>query len=207
MHDGRRFGGTGLLCSALMFSLGWGCNKEESVEPEATDEAGETEEVAEEGPDPTRIPVAGEGKERGRIQGDVEVAGFAGGLIHIDAVVEEEGENVVVAKATFDKPGPYRLVVKGEHPEVNLVVYLDVDGDGPTAGDRRYEYPGNPVALAEGERIEGLTIVVESDTEELAGEHDPDDNSPINAPTGPSERVDDEASEEAPEEVEEGEES
>jgi hypothetical protein len=109
---------------------------------------------------PDRVPVAGEGKERARIMGTVEVPGYKQGTVQLDAVVDLDGTPQVVANERYPKPGQFRLVIRGAHESVDLIVYVDVDDDGPTAGDLRYEYEGNPVMLADGERIEGLVITV-----------------------------------------------
>jgi hypothetical protein len=109
---------------------------------------------------PDRVPVAGEGKERARIMGTVEVPGYKQGTVQLDAVVDMDGTPQVVANERYPKPGQFRLVIRGAHESVDLIVYVDVDDDGPTAGDLRYEYDGNPVMLADGERIEGLIITV-----------------------------------------------
>ena len=121
----------------------------------------------EEGANPDRVPIAGEGKERGRILGTLEVPGYQKGTIQLDAVVELESGAKVIANERYRKPGPFRLVIRGEYTEVNLVAYLDLDDDGPTAGDLRYEYEGNPISLADGERIEGLVVTVVEQTEQV----------------------------------------
>ncbi|MEE2750255.1 MAG: hypothetical protein VX519_02400 [Myxococcota bacterium] len=126
------------------------------------------------GATPDRVPIAGEGKERGRILGTIEVPGYEKGIIQLDAVVELEEGAKVIANERYKRPGPFRLVVRGDYEEVNLIAYLDLDDDGPTAGDLRYEYEGNPVSLAEGERIEGLIVTVVAEPEEAAGEPQPE---------------------------------
>ena len=134
--------------------------------------AGEGAEASAADPDslgaaPDRVPVAGEGKERARIMGTVEVPGYKQGTVQLDAVVDLDGTPQVVANERYPKPGQFRLVIRGAHESVDLIVYVDVDDDGPTAGDLRYEYDGNPVMLADGERIEGLVITVK-DTQTTA---------------------------------------
>ena len=112
---------------------------------------------------PDRVPVAGEGKERARIMGTVDVPNYKQGTVQLDAVVDMDGTPQVVANERYPKPGQFRLVIRGNHESVDLIVYVDVDDDGPTAGDLRYEYDGNPVMLADGERIEGLVITVKEE--------------------------------------------
>jgi len=135
---------------------------EDQVEPEGAEgaEAGSEEGL---GAAPDRLPVAGEGKERARIHGTLVYSAYEKGTVQLDAVVEVEGTPQVVANERYPKPGDFRLVIRGDHESVNLVVYVDLDEDGPTAGDLRYEYEGNPVMLAEGERIEGLVINVKDE--------------------------------------------
>jgi len=99
------------------------------------------------GPSADNIPIAGDGEIQARISGVVEVPDFNGQVIQFDALAEFEGQSVVVANERYDAPGEFRLVVRGEHESVDVIVYLDVDGDGPSQGDLRYEYPGNPISL------------------------------------------------------------
>jgi hypothetical protein len=144
-----------------------GVEGEEAAQEEGSSSGDEAEAAAADpdslGAAPDRVPVAGEGKERARIMGTVEVPGYKQGTVQLDAVVEVDGTPQVVANERYPKPGQFRLVIRGAHESVDLIVYLDVDDDGPTAGDLRYEYDGNPVMLAEGERIEGLVITVKEE--------------------------------------------
>lgn len=123
---------------------------------------------------PDNVPLAGEGEVTARIQGTLEVPEFKGGLIQLDAVAEVDGQNQVVANERYEEPGDFRLVVRGEHSAVNIVVYLIAEGnEGPGAGDVRFEYPGNPISLEnDGEvmEIEGLVVrVVPEDAVETGG--------------------------------------
>ncbi len=144
-----------------------GVEGEEAGEAEASLSGDEAEASAADpdslGAAPDRVPVAGEGKERARIMGTVDVPGYKQGTVQLDAVVDLDGTPQVVANERYPKPGQFRLVIRGNHESVDLIVYVDVDDDGPTAGDLRYEYDGNPVMLADGERIEGLVITVKED--------------------------------------------
>jgi hypothetical protein len=129
-----------------------------------TEEAGDAPSKAQDdGANPERVPIAGEGKERGRILGTIEVEGYTKGTIQLDAVVDIDGGAKVIANERYQRPGPFRLVVRGAYDEVNLIAYLDIDDDGPTAGDLRVEYAGNPIKMADGERIEGLVVRVVED--------------------------------------------
>ena len=123
---------------------------------------------------PDNVPLAGEGEVTARIQGSIVVPDFKGGLIQLDAVAEVDGQNQVVANERYEEPGDFRLVVRGEHSSVNIVVYLIAEGnEGPGAGDIRFEYPGNPVSLendGEVKEIEGLVVtVVPEDAVEAGG--------------------------------------
>lgn len=102
-------------------------------------------------PSPDHVPVAGEGEISARLSGKVEVPDFAGGMIQLDAVAKVDGQSHVVANERYDEPGDFRLVVRGEHKSVDIVVYLISGDGGPAAGDVRFEYPGNPVSLIAGE--------------------------------------------------------
>jgi hypothetical protein len=99
---------------------------------------------------PDHVPVAGEGEISARLSGRVEVPDFTGGMIQMDAVAEVNGQSHVVANERYEEPGDFRLVVRGEHTSVDIFVYLIAGDSGPGAGDTRFEYPGNPVALGEG---------------------------------------------------------
>ena len=182
----------GLHVFALLFGIGCGAEEAEELvsgtELDVSEEAGDGEaEGAEEenapsgsadeelgGATPDRVPIAGEGKERGRILGTIEVPGYKKGTIQLDAVVELEDGAKVIANERYRRPGPFRLVVRGDYEEVNLIAYLDLDDDGPTAGDLRYEYEGNPITLADGERIEGLVVTVLDEPTEVLEEPPPD---------------------------------
>ena len=96
---------------------------------------------------PDHVPVAGEGEVSARLSGKVEVPDFSGGMIQMDAVAEVDGQSHVVANERYDEPGEFRLVVRGTHKAVDIVVYLIKGDGGPSAGDVRFEYPGNPVSL------------------------------------------------------------
>ena len=113
---------------------------------------------------PENVPLAGEGEVSARIQGTIEVPDFKGGLIQLDAVAEVDGQSQVVANERYEEPGEFRLVVRGDHPAVEIVVYLIAEGnEGPGAGDVRFEYPGNPISLDNGDdvmEIEGLVVTV-----------------------------------------------
>jgi len=99
---------------------------------------------------PDHVPVAGEGEISARLSGRMEVPDFTGGMIQMDAVAEVNGQSHVVANERYEEPGEFRLVVRGEHTSVDIFVYLIAGDSGPGAGDIRFEYPGNPVALGEG---------------------------------------------------------
>ena len=151
---------------------GAGAEGEEAVAEEGPS-SGNVADAADAGPDslgaaPDRVPVAGEGKERARIMGTVVVPSYKRGTVQLDAVVDMDGTPQVVANERYPKPGQFRLVIRGAHESVDLIVYVDEDDDGPTARDLRYEYEGNPVMLADGERIEGLVITVKE--EQITGE-------------------------------------
>lgn len=125
------------------------------------------------GPSSENIPIAGDGEVQARISGIVVVPDYNGKAIQFDALAEFEGQSVVVANERYDAPGEFRLVVRGEHESVDIVVYLDVDGDGPSQGDFRYEFEGNPIALhpviGEVVEIEGLEILVVDDGQVAEG--------------------------------------
>ncbi len=125
------------------------------------------------GPSAENIPIAGDGEVQARISGIVDVPGYIGQAIQFDALAQFEGQSVVVANERYDAPGEFRLVVRGEHESVDIVVYLDVDGDGPSQGDFRYEYVNNPIALnpVVGEVVEilGLELLVVDDGQAADG--------------------------------------
>ena len=106
---------------------------------------------------PDNVPLAGEGEITARLTGRIAVPDFDGGLIQLDAVAEVDGQNHVVANERYEEPGEFRLVVRGEHKSVDIVVYLIAAGnEGPGAGDVRFDYPGNPVSL---ESEDGVTEI------------------------------------------------
>ena len=98
-------------------------------------------------PSPAHVPMAGEGEISARLSGVVEVPNFTGGKIQLDAVAQVDGQTHVVANERYDEPGEFRLVVRGEHESIDIVVYLIAGDGGPAAGDVRFEYPGNPISL------------------------------------------------------------
>jgi len=112
---------------------------------------------------PDNVPLAGEGEISARLTGRIEVPNFDGGLIQLDAVAEVDGQNHVVANERYEEPGEFRLVVRGEHKSVDIVVYLIAAGnEGPGAGDVRFDYPGNPVSLdAGGDVAEIADLLIE----------------------------------------------
>ncbi len=93
-----------------------------------------------------------------RLEGLLVHEAFAGGNLQVDVVGEREGTQQVVGMERYDEPGPFRIAVRGDFQEVDLIVYVDVDGDGPSAGDLRVEYAGNPISLVDVEVVEGLTV-------------------------------------------------
>jgi hypothetical protein len=125
------------------------------------------------GPSADNVPIAGDGEVQARVSGVVSVPDFNGQVIQFDALADFEGQSVVVANERYDAPGEFRLVVRGEHESIDIIVYLDVDGDGPSQGDFRYEYVNNPIALnpTMGEIVEisGLEITVVDSGEVTSG--------------------------------------
>ena len=144
---------------SIIFLISCGGGGSELTDPPPVDGAQGVD-----GPSADNIPIAGDGEIQARISGVVDVPDFNGQVIQFDALAEFEGQSVVVANERYDAPGEFRLVVRGEHESVDVIVYLDVDGDGPSQGDLRYEYPGNPIPLnpEAGEVVEigGLEISV-----------------------------------------------
>ena len=116
------------------------------------------------GPSAANVPIAGDGEVQARISGTVIVPDYNGEVIQFDALADFEGQSVVVANERYDAPDEFRLVVRGEHESIDIIVYLDADGDGPSQGDLRYEYVNNPIALnpilGEVVEISGLEITV-----------------------------------------------
>ena len=91
---------------------------------------------------------AGRGGDRTRLLGEARMDGFEPGtVIQIDAMVRDGDRERVGLSERFTRPGPFRLDIPGVHPEILLVVYVDAGGDGPGAGDFRYEYEGNPITF------------------------------------------------------------
>jgi len=133
---------------------------------------------------PDHVPVAGEGEVSARLSGKVEVPDFSGGKIQMDAVAEVNGQSHVVANERYDEPGDFRLVVRGDHKSVDIVVYLISGDSGPGAGDVRFEYPGNPVLLVSDEEgvFELSDMVITVIPEEDNGA--PGNGEPLGAPLG-----------------------
>ncbi|GEM_PF-2938607 len=93
-----------------------------------------------------------------RLEGSLVYDAFAGGQLQVDVVGERDGSPQVVGMERYEQPGPFRIAVRGDFETVDLIVYVDVDGDGPSAGDLRVEYAGNPISVAGVEVVEGLTV-------------------------------------------------
>lgn len=93
-----------------------------------------------------------------RLEGVLVHEAFTGGMLQVDVVGERDGTQQVVGMERYEQPGPFRIAVRGDFQAVDLIVYVDVDGDGPSAGDLRVEYAGNPIAVGDVEVVEGLTV-------------------------------------------------
>jgi hypothetical protein len=93
-----------------------------------------------------------------RLEGTLVYEEFSGGVLQVDVVGERDGNPNVVGMERYEQPGPFRIAVRGEFETVDLVVYVDADGDGPSAGDLRVEYSGNPISVVDVELIEGLVV-------------------------------------------------
>jgi hypothetical protein len=168
-----------LLATVLLISCGGSADPELGPAPGADQ------------PSPDHVPVAGEGEISARLSGKVEVPSFTGGMIQMDAVAEVDGQSHVVANERYEEPGEFRLVVRGEHKSVDIVVYLISGDGGPAAGDVRFEYSGNPVSLVSGEdgvfELADMVITV-IPAEEQAGPGagkplgDVQDNAPLGSP-------------------------
>ncbi len=135
------------------------CQSETVEEPGAEGEEGtagpaaEVEDVGPDGGGPDRdAPITA------RLEGTLVYEEFTGGMLQVDVVAEKGGSPQVVGMDRYEQPGAFRIAVRGEFDSVALVVYVDADGDGPSAGDLRVEYSGNPISLVDTEVVEGLVV-------------------------------------------------
>ncbi len=173
-----------LMMCVLLFSCGGGADSEPGAAPRADQ------------PSPDHVPVAGEGEISARLSGMVVVPDFSGGMIQMDAVAEVNGQSHVVANERYEEPGEFRLVVRGDHKSVDIVIYLISGDGGPSAGDVRFDYPGNPVLLVAGdegvfELADMVITVIPEEDEGGPGVGEPlesgQKNGPLSPPPAPSE--------------------
>ena len=117
------------------------------------------------------VSPAGRGGDRTRLLGKTVMEGFeTGTIIQIDAMVRDGDRERVGVSERFTRPGPFRLDIPGVHAEVLLVVYVDAGGDGPGAGDFRYEYEENPIPFDEGGRHgDGVVLLLSHPDNEGGG--------------------------------------
>ncbi len=102
-----------------------------------------------------------------RLEGTLVYEAYEGGTIQVDVVAEEDGQARVVGMERYDKPGAFRIAVRGDYEAVKLVVYVDKDSDGPNSGDLRVEYSGNPISIVDTEAVEGLVVdLAEAETQD-----------------------------------------
>ncbi len=147
-----------LALTAVLFTLA--CQSEPVAEPQAggpgDGPAGPPPTEGDPGPDgggPDRDAAV-----RATLQGTLVHEAFAGGVLQVDVVAERDGSPQVVGMERYEQPGPFRIAVRGDFESVELIVYVDADGDGPSAGDLRVSYSGNPISLVDTEAVEGLTV-------------------------------------------------
>lgn len=89
--------------------------------------------------DPNAVKLEGtfavEGYTKGRLQVDVFAAGDA-----------TKGRGPLTS-VPFEGPGPYVLYLPASVGQVDLVAMVDVDSDGPNAGDLVKAHPDNPISV------------------------------------------------------------
>ncbi len=94
------------------------------------------------------------------VAGEVQLADFRGGTLQVDAIVSEAGGKVqVVGTSRLARPGPFKLLLREGSTRVGFVVYEDVDGDGPSAGDRRFGLGGQTWEVP-GAGLTGVTLAL-----------------------------------------------
>jgi hypothetical protein len=88
-------------------------------------------------PDPTG-PV--KSAEWNKVKGEIHMTGYDGKILQVDARNLDGPDQPVVDSEKLEGPGPFVLSVPVEVTRVGLVVYVDREGDGPSAGDRRFDF-------------------------------------------------------------------
>ncbi len=74
------------------------------------------------------------------VAGMVRLDDFRGGTLQVDAVTfDEKKRQQVVGSTRLTGPGAFSLVVREGTTAVSFVIYEDVDSDGPSRGDRRFD--------------------------------------------------------------------
>jgi hypothetical protein len=97
------------------------------------------------------------------LEGDAYTA-MAGALV---VYIVEDVDNLyeTVAKVVLDEPGDYEVEVPGDLGNVFALVICDYDWDSIiSVRDVRREYAFNPIAIIEGQDVEGVNLVVDIPT-------------------------------------------
>ena len=109
-------------------------------------------------PDPT---VAVESQEWHRIRGRVLLTSYKGKALQVDARQLTTPDQEVVATANLSVPGVFDMKIPTTSKKIGFLVYEDLEGDGPTARDRRFDLMSQVVPVS-GELSE---IVIDLDSQ------------------------------------------
>jgi len=91
-----------------------------------------------------------------KVKGEIHVSGYDGKILQVDARSLDATDQPVVDSEKLEGPGPFLLSIPVEVTRVGLVVYVDREGDGPSARDQRFDFMENPLAVTGA--VEGVQI-------------------------------------------------
>jgi lysophospholipase L1-like esterase len=75
-----------------------------------------------------------------KVKGEIRMSGYEGKILQVDARNLDDLERPVVDSEKLEEPGPFLLSIPVDITRVGLVVYVDREGDGPSARDRRFDF-------------------------------------------------------------------
>ena len=92
--------------------------------------------------DPTKVVEDGDPTAT-TITGRVDIPGFAGKRIQIDAILPRSRPPKVIGSTRISGPGPFEIQVPPTFSETTFIVYEDMTGNGPTSDDQQSFFGNN----------------------------------------------------------------
>lgn len=99
------------------------------------------------------------------LRGTLNMTGFKGKRVQIDVIgVNASGQRGVLGGARMPTPGEFSIEVPQSTQPVSFLVYDDIEANGPSADDVRYDFSSRPLQLDGSKLMEGLVIDVDQHT-------------------------------------------